>query len=240
MQTAVQLYTLRDLDEPLARTAERVADAGFDGVQFAKLHYPPEPEFAGTLADLGLGVAGAHVDVDLASDPDGLREAYAPFDCPDFVVPSYEESAFTDRERAREAATHLGELAAGFEDARLHYHNHTFEFVDLGAGTGFDAFAEALDPSVGLEIDTGLAYHGGADPVSLLERYADRVSLVHLTDSVRGNDDLVHADPGEGEVDVEACIDAAAAADAEWLIAEVGPTEDPLRTLERAADVLVD
>jgi sugar phosphate isomerase/epimerase len=273
MRLAIQLYTLRDLEEPLTATIERLGDTPFEGVEFAGLGNANPRELAAALSAAGLDVAGAHVGVDeLDGEYEAVRDAYGALDCEALVVPSYDPEAFETAAGAREAGRRLSALAGrvaadGFE---LHYHNHAFEFggTDDGSGAGeesgagatgdgsrgdttgdgsrgdatgdgsaFDAFVDAAS-GVGIEVDTGLAHHAGIDPVDLIERYGDRVSLVHLTDSRRGTEETSHVDPGEGDVDLRACIDAAERSGAEWAIFEHGLTGEPEASLTRAAERL--
>jgi sugar phosphate isomerase/epimerase len=237
MRLGVQLYTLRSLDEPVTDTIERFADTAYEGVQFSRL---PDADTAAVTAALdraGLAVAGAHVDTDdLLADPAGTAAAYGAFRCDRLVVPSYERAAFETATGAREAGKRLSAVAdeAG---ANLHYHNHTFEFDRVDGERAYDTFVAAA-AGVGLEVDTGLASHAGVDPVALIEAYADRVSLVHLTDTRAGNEETLHVDVGDGEVDIEGCVDAARAAGVDWLVFEHGLTDDPLASTKRAADVL--
>lgn len=237
MRLAVQLYTLRNLEESLPETIARLADTPYEGVQFARLGDATPDAVAAALDDADLDVAGAHVGVDaIEDDYEDLRETYARLACTELVVSSYEREAFETGEGARDAGEHLSALAdrVAPDGFALHYHNHTFEF---GSPAAYDAFAAAAD-GVGLEIDTGLANHAGVDPVSLLERYGERVSLVHLTDSRPGSDDTLHVDLGTGEVDVEGCVDAARAAGVDWLIFEHGLTDHPLDSVRDAAETL--
>lgn len=239
MRLGIQLYTLRELDESLTETVERLADTPFEGVQFARLHRDTARQLRPVLEEIGLGTAGAHVGLDtLENDFQSVRETYGPLSCTEMVVPSYENEAFESEAGARAAGDRLTELhdeiaGNGFD---LHYHNHTFEFTDLGGETAFDAFADST--SAALEIDTGLASHAGIDPVALIERYADRLSLLHLTDSQPGSDETLHVDLGEGTVDLASCVDAAQNAAVDWIIFEHGQTDDPLASMEHAAETI--
>jgi sugar phosphate isomerase/epimerase len=242
MRTGIQLYTLRNVAGTLPETIERVGETPFEGVQLAGLGDTSPADVNAALDRAGLDLAGAHVGLEaLEDDREATLAAYDELDCSDLVIPAYEHEAFDAADSAREAGRRLSALADELADdgVRLHYHNHTFEFTDLGDETAFDAFADAAD-GVGLEIDTGLASHGGADPVELLERYGDRVSLVHLTDSQRGDDDKVHMDLGTGELDLQACVDACHEADVEWLVFEHGLTDDPIGSMEAAAETIAD
>lgn len=240
MHTAVQLYTLRG--ESLESAIERVGEAGFDGVEFAGLEDREPSDIAKLLDAHDLAVAGAHVSIDdLEADPGEILETYGDLGCDRFVVPSYDPAAFESREGVGQAADRLSTLADRFESkgATVHYHNHTFEFDPLDGGTAFDLLAEATDDRVGLEIDTGLAAHAGVDPLDLIERHADRLSLLHLTDTRSGSPETHHVEYGNGKVDLEACLEAGREAGAEWVVAEHGTSDDPPATVDRFAEVLV-
>jgi sugar phosphate isomerase/epimerase len=245
MRPGLQLYTIRECGDSVVDRIERVAETTYEGVQISGLGDDDPAEIADALARTGLDVAGAHVGLaEIESDPDAVVDTYATFGCRDLVVPSYDSEAFETRTGAAEAGRRLAAAADRLaeRDARLHYHNHTFEFTPTDGGTAFDAFADAAE-GVGLEVDVGLASHGGADPVALLDRYGDRTTLVHLTDSRAGSDegeDTRHVDLGEGEVDLRGCVDAAADAGAEWLLFEHGLSGDPVASMERAEAVIAD
>ena len=91
---------------------------------------------------------------------------------------------------------------------RYYYHNHYQEFQPLGEGTVYDFIMEHTDPGlVYAELDTYWAARGGQDPVKLLEKYGDRLILLHQKDFPAGLseplcmfDGLV--DP-QGEIDGE-------------------------------------
>ena len=242
MRIGIQLYTLRNLDDPLTDTIRRVADLGFEGVEFAGFGEHSPTEIADVLEETGLAATGAHETIDAIEDggPE-LREQYATVGCRDLIVPTYDGEAFTTEVGARDAGRRLSAAASNLatDDVTLHYHNHTFEFTELADGTAFDAFAAAAE-DVRLEIDTGLANHAGVDPIELLERYGDRVTLVHLTDSEHASDDpqTKHMDLGTGDLDIPACVEAAREADAEWITYENGLTDDPVTSVEAAAATL--
>ena len=238
----VQLHTLRTLDEPLPDTLARVADTAFEGVEFAALDETPPEELRETLVELDLANVGGHVGYDrFADEYDEIVETYGALGCERLLIPTFDGSKFETADGAREAAGQLSSLADRLADDGfdLCYHNHSFEFTDLGEEMAFDVFVDALD-GVDLEIDIGLATHAGADPLDLLERYGDQAPLVHVTDSVPGSRETLHVDLGEGVVDIDACVEQAIENGAEWLVFEQGLTDDPMRSVEHAADRLAD
>jgi sugar phosphate isomerase/epimerase len=234
VNVAINLYTVRDLDEPLHEILDRVASAGYDGVEFAGLDADPRT-IRDRLDDLGLSIAGAHVPYEeLESEFEACLDRYRTLSSSRIVIPYFGESGFASIEAVEGTARRLDALGGrlterGFE---LHYHNHDHEFAALEGTTGFEAFADRS--AVGLELDLGWIEAAGADPVELLERYADRVSLVHCKDTRSGTP----VELGEGDLAIEACLSAARRADVEWLIYEHDEPTDPATSIEIGSRVL--
>ena len=245
MHTAVQLYTIRALDQPLPDVLELVATTGVDGVEFAGLEETPPEAVARTLEETGLEPAAAHVPMDdLEEAPAIVADTYRTLECSRLVVPWLDPEAFESRQAVEQTATRLatlGDVLAG-EDIELSYHNHDQEFVPLESSTAndhetendhetaFDLLATELEStSVTFELDVGWATAAGRDPVRLLERYGDRIDVVHLKD-VDGNGPC---GLGAGDVPLERCVDAARAVDVDWLIYEHDDPSDPIVALER-------
>lgn len=239
MRIGIQLYTLRNVYGSLSETIQRIGQTPFEGVEFAGLGNASPTDVASALDSASLDVAGAHVSIDEFDDYQGMLATYETIGCKNFVIPSYEHEAFETEEGVRKAGHHLSGFADCLADngASLHYHNHTFEFTALDGETAFDIFADAAE-GVGLEIDTGLASYASVDPISLLERYGDRVTSVHLTDTQSGSDDTLHVDLGTGEVPLRDCVDACADVGVDWLLFEHGLTNDPIASMEAAADAM--
>lgn len=232
MEIGINLYTLRDLNESLPEIIERISTAGYDGVEFAGVE---DGSIRETLDKTGLAAAGAHVPIeDLEDEFEEVVGTYREIGCKRLVVPYLPESAFDSIEAVEETAKRLDELGDRLAEQgfALHYHNHDHEFTDLGDTTGFEAFCERS--SVGLELDLGWIVAAGYDPVALLERYAERIALVHIKDT----HDRTPVELGDGELDLEACIDAAREIGVEWLLYEHDTPEMPMESLEHGAETL--
>jgi sugar phosphate isomerase/epimerase len=101
--------------------------------------------------------------------------------------------AFCDESEA--VARRLGEHGIG-----LYYHNHHIEFAKYDGRYLLDIIADRA-PSVGLEVDVHWVQRGGLDPVRTLEKYGDRVAMVHLKDYRIGRlGDEAFAALGRGDV----------------------------------------
>lgn len=239
MRTAAQLYTLRDLDATLPELFEFVAEAGFDGVEFAGLGDTAPATLAEGLAATDLGVAGAHVGVGrVEDDPGGVAEAYRPLGCRTVVVPFLDESCFAETAAVDATARRLSNLGVAVEEHGLHlaYHNHDHEFVQLDGRPALERLVDMASDRVTFELDVGWAAAAGRDPVDLLGRLGDRVSMVHLKDV--DVETGAPVDLGEGDVDVGGCVAAARRNGAAWLVFEHDRPAEPLATLERAAERL--
>ncbi|SFT00308.1 sugar phosphate isomerase/epimerase family protein [Halostagnicola kamekurae] len=239
-RTAIQLYSLRDLEEPIPSILDRIGETSFDGVEFAHRVGQTEPrEIERALERTGLTPAAAHVGLEaLEEDLSETVELYTQFGCDTFVVPYLDDDHFASPEAVESTATRLSEVAAALEGhgIDLHYHNHDHEFVACGDRTAMEALLERTDDAVGFEIDLGWANVGGVDPVSLLERYRDRISLVHLADAETSTG--TPTELGEGDLDLEACLDAVERTNAEWGIYEHDRPTDPIRSLSDGAETL--
>ena len=237
-RTAINLYSVRDLDLPMAEILDRVAAAGYDGVQFSGDYGELSPdEIADELDDLDLAATAAHVDIEaMEDDPDGVVDTCETIGADGAVVPWLGPEHFESHEAAAAAAERvdavLEDLAA--HGTPLHYHNHDHEFVGVDGATGFETFVE--ESHVLLEPDVGWIETAGHDPAAFIDDHADRIEIVHMKDMDGGD----FAEIGEGDVDMTACAEAARRADAEWLVYEHDQPEDPAASIQAGADFLAD
>jgi sugar phosphate isomerase/epimerase len=242
VDTAINLYSVRELDEPMVDIIDRVADAGYDGVQFSGGFRDATPAEAADRVDKrGLDVTPAHIGIELLEDD--LDETVADYrdevGCSGAVVPYLGEDHFESQAAVDETAERLSELADELSnyDWTLHYHNHAHEFVDIGGENAFERFIEQSD-DVKIELDVGWALVGGTDPEELIETYGDRIDVLHMKDMDVEEEDF--REIGEGDVDMAACAEAGRAADVEWLVYEHDMPEDPAASIENGAAFLND
>jgi sugar phosphate isomerase/epimerase len=237
VHTAIQLWTLRNVDEPLPETIARVGEAGYDGVELAGLDGHEPATIRDALDDAGLDVAGAHVGMDELADGERTETVatYRELGCEHLIVPHLGAEQFATRAAVEATADDLDALATTLaaDDIAFSYHNHDHEFVDIGGETAFDVLA-AETTAVGFELDIAWVLAGGQDPVAYVERLADRIDLLHVTDHHLDSGD--HAEVGDGDVDVPGCIDAATGA--EWLVYEHDEPDDPLASMHHGAEYL--
>jgi sugar phosphate isomerase/epimerase len=220
---ALQLYTVRD---QLASGRKAVLSAirgfGYGAVEPYDVRTDPEALRA-DLDEAGLAVCAVHAPA-LGADADTLLRGASTVGAGTVIVPSVPAERFADADAIRALARELNEAAAraAAHGLRFGYHNHPFELPPVaGHPTGLEALADALDPSVLLEVDTYWAAVGTGAPAevpALLGRLGDRVRYLHVKDGPVTRDDPMTA-VGDGRMPVAEIL--AACPSAEWHVVEL-------------------
>jgi sugar phosphate isomerase/epimerase len=205
-RVALMLYSVRQAsDGDFEGTLREVAGFGYEGVELYDLHGHEPAAVGAWLEELGLVACGRHAPLDQIESrlPELAAEAEA-LGWRRLVINWFDPEQLNTATLARIATAASAVAAQGLE---LGYHNHDAEVAQ--------GFLERLPESVFLELDAGWAWYAGADPVSLL----GRGPLLHVKDfRVRGERSFCPV--GDGAVDYERIVPAAARAGVEWLIVE--------------------
>lgn len=232
----IQLYSLRNVDEPLPTILDRVANAGFDTVEFAYRVYDEETDAVRqTIERTDLEVAGAHVGIDrLEDDFEATVDLFRSFGAETLTIPSLDAEYFQSREGIESAAARLLDIAdnADAHGLDLLYHNHTHEFVDLDGTYALEhLFAETGD-RVRPQVDIGHVIRAGGDPSALLRRLGD-VPQAHVVDANTETGELTRI--GDGDVDLAAITSVLRDVDCACLLYEHEDTdlEDTAANLRR-------
>ena len=203
----LQLWSLREyLPKDLRGTLAKVRALGFREVEGAGLWGHSAAEMRAALDGAGLRCQSAHMGFERLRDDlrGALVEAKAVgalwVVCP--WIP-HKDNAFTRDDALKAAEAFNGfDKAASEAGLRFAYHCHGYEFVPSAEGTLFDTLAGALNPRVMFQMDVFHAFHGGADPAKLIDRYNDRVVSLHLKDLNKSFPPKVGAATAPAEADV--------------------------------------
>jgi len=187
LRVALELYTVRDeTRRDFAGTLRRVAEIGYEGVEFAGYGGLSAQEMAALLAETGLLVAGTHLGLDALEDAqlDASMRYCQDINCSCIVLPSLGNEWRTP-EGIRALAPRLNEIGRRCQEQGITfgYHNHDFEFTRFDGVYLIDYLLQATDASlVKIELDVYWVAYAGVDPVTYLEALGDRVALIHLKD----------------------------------------------------------
>ena len=190
----LQLWSLRDqtkTDVPAA--LDWVKAHGITEVETAGTGNLSTEEFSKLLKDRGLKAVSAHIGYDvLAKDlPGAIKTAKALG--VKYVMTAWipHQGAFTPA-MARAAAADFNKWGAAFKAEGISYgfHPHGYEFVAMpeeGGKTPFDILVAETKPDlVSFEMDVFWVFHAGVDPATLLKKYPNRWSLLHVKDIRKG------------------------------------------------------
>ena len=198
----LQLYSVReDCAKDLAGVLDQVAKMGYVGVEFAGYHGRTAAELRTMLDDRGLMCCGTHTGIQTVQD-DQLQATIdfaLTLGNPYLIVPGLPEEWRNSREAWLRAAEFFNALSEKVAPHNLlcGYHNHHIEFQELGGELPWDTFFGNTNCDVVMQLDTGNAMHGGADPIPFLEKYPGRALTVHLKEFSASNPKAVL---GEGDM----------------------------------------
>lgn len=222
---AIQLYTVRErLAHDFEGTMRALADIGYLGVETAAFPEGVSARQAAELfQELDLTVTSAHVPLPLDEQQQPALDTAAALGCKRLVVNYLPPEQFASLEQIRRTAGRLNEAAAavGAAGYRLGYHNHQWEFWEVGdtGRVAFDVLQEQLDPDLFFEIDIYWVRVGGQAPTYVLKEVGARAPLLHIKDGPINEVDAMTA-VGAGAIDVPGAI-GAAGDHPEWLIVEL-------------------
>ncbi|MBC2840286.1 sugar phosphate isomerase/epimerase [Robiginitalea sp. SC105] len=214
----LQLYSLRNqFSEDVEGSLAQIRDWGITYIEGGGTYGMPREEFLELLEKYGLKTSSVGASFEeLEKDPAALIEKARAFGA-SYVMCAWvphkgDEFHLEDAERAIGVFNRAGRI---LEEAglQLAYHAHGYEFRPHGEGTLFDLMAARAD-YYDFEMDIYWVYHGGADPLELLNRYPDKFVLMHLKDmeqgvsgNLTGHEDVeTNVVLGTGQIDVAAVV----------------------------------
>jgi sugar phosphate isomerase/epimerase len=185
---AYQLYSSR-LFPPLEAQLPELKAMGYDAIEPWLPAYEADPKaFRRALDASGLACYGFHMPLKgLVEEPDRFIDIALTLGA-NWMIPPY--IAAEDRGTTPAFWRQIGaQLAAGAERAKPHglkvaWHNHDFEFVPLSDGSlPMDHILAGAGKDVGFEIDFAWVARAGADPEAMLDKYADRITVIQTKDT---------------------------------------------------------
>jgi sugar phosphate isomerase/epimerase len=248
----VQLYTVRTLlpKTPLdtLRAIERIGYREVEAVQGGMDQMWP------SLRQTSLKPVSLHMDTALftrereklpAALEDARQRGFEYVVCP-YIAPQDRGGADMIR-KLGETLNKAGEIC-NRSGLHLCYHNHAFEFAPHEGGTLLDLLMQTIDPKLAsLELDIMWSTVAGVSPVSVLEKYGNRIALIHLKNVAEGIDRrydeqvprTAFRDVGHGVIDIPAVLRAAEKAGVKHYFVEQDQTPgDPVQALRSSYEYL--
>ncbi len=218
---------------------------GYTQVEGISALYEDASATATLLANHNLTMPSGHFSLDsLEQQPDemlavakdlGMQVLY----CPHLAA----ELRPTDAAGYRAFGERLEKAGKPFVDAGLRFgwHNHDFEFQPLADGSiPIESLLEG-GPSLEWEADLAWVARAGADPIEWVNKYADRISAVHIKDIAPAGqcvDEDGWADVGHGTMDWPAIMSLMETTPAAYFVMEHDNPSDHIRFAQRSLEYL--
>lgn len=199
-KVGLQTYTLREIFEPdPLGTLKLIKAAGYDYVELNGRNFAQTPpaDLRAMLDDVGLPAPSTHISLDnLRGDISELARTCQTLGCEYAVVPYIgDDQRGYDDWKSHAALMNMAGAQLRDSGVKLAYHNHQFEFDDLGGGTNAmeilmgDCAAENL----AFQIDLFWAYLVDVDIPALFAKYPGRFKLCHIKDMKANRADFAGA-----------------------------------------------
>jgi sugar phosphate isomerase/epimerase len=228
----VQLYTVRSLmAEDVPGTLEAVSRIGYREVEFAGLFDTSPEAMKRLLDDLGLTAISSHIALDrIREDPVGVLDEAEALGLRYVTCPSVGRNEMTPEGLGRlvDDFNRFGE-ASHERGVTFAYHNHDFEFPEIGGVVPYDRLLAECDAElVKMQLDVFWVTNAGRDPVAYLRSHPGRFPMIHAKDRTASGDMV---DVGEGQIDFPGILaEAETAGLGHWIVEHDNP-DDPMASL---------
>ncbi len=185
MDYGLQLYSVRDVSEKdMNVTLRAVSEMGYEFVEFAGFFGHSSKEISDMLTRYNLYASGTHSGVG-GLLPENIEESirfHREIGCENYIIPGADISTGAKLSEFIKLVNYAQPILEG-EGIKLHFHNHTAEFLPNKDGR-YAHYELEKKTQILFEIDTYWAYEANRDPVALLDRLKDRISVIHLKDGI--------------------------------------------------------
>ncbi len=219
IKIGVGTFIIRDdAKANLHQALSRLKAIGYEGAELLGFFGAEPNALAAMLKSLDLQALGNHVQVtDFLNDPEGIIKDHWAINCRRITLACSKEQAEStpfDTLRAQFAQAARLCLAAGIVPM---YHNHDFDML------GESPFAQRLldaVPELVFEPDVGWMVVAGKDPKVYLQKYKDRIHVIHLKDVFLEENGFTFRPTGYGCVNTPALMPWLLACKPQWLMVD--------------------
>lgn len=188
MKLGAQFFTLRERNktpEGLYNSFKMVKEIGYQVVQMSAICQIEAERLKSFSDEFDLPITCTHSPLDrILNDTDALVKEHITYGCPVIGLGMMPKEYHGSIEGARKFIDLIRDPIKRIEDAglRFAYHNHEFEFVDLGGVCSYDLLMEEL-PTMNFILDTYWFKHAGRNYLDYIKLMGnERLTNVHFKD----------------------------------------------------------
>lgn len=238
-EIGLQLYTVRELmEQDPVGTLQAIAKIGYTRIELFAAGYSGMRalEFRSLIDELRLSAPSRLVRLNhLEEEFEQTVEDAKIVGHKTLVLAYIHERERKDAAQFSPLARRLERIAEKLSDEQIAfgYHNHRFEFEEVGGHTLFRTLAEEIDPALmHFELDFHHLVRAGVDPIGLIQSHPGRFKQWHIKDLGFDNESVV--DVGTGKINFADLFGWRHVAGMKSFYVEDRRTEDPLRIAEQA------
>ena len=217
VQVGIQLYSVREaLAKDFKGTLIKLSELGFRGVEFAFDYGGIAPnELADFLKEQDLQAIGIYENLDNICNPDAEVYAQAAaLNCKHLTFGFSPEQIEKNFDECLDSCRIAVKVAAS-KGLTICYHAHAHEFKKLNGEYYLDLLLNAHGlETMAFEADTCWIQQGGEDVIGYMQKYAERIPLLHVKD-VTAEGQITEL--GNGVIDFKAVADFAKTNNIPWL-----------------------
>lgn len=239
----LQLYSVKELTQKdFLGTLKKVAEIGYNGVEFAGYFDTPAKELKKSLFDLGLRSAGSHIGIAMLKDNlDQVIEYSLEINDPYIICPALPQDMRDSMDAYKKTAELLNKIGrkCNENNIKFGYHNHDFEFEKFEGQYGLDILFENTQPEfLFMELDTFWVEYCGLRSVDVINKYKERCSVLHIKD-MKSLNEKINTEIGNGIMDFKGITALGKKYNVEWYTIEQEEFEKPyLQSVKEGFDYL--
>ncbi len=241
---ALQLYSIKELTNvDFLGTLEKVAEIGYDGVEFAGYFGTSAKDLRKALNDLGLQAAGSHIGIsELKANLDHTIDYSLEIHSPYIICPGLPEEMRDSSDSYKRTAEQFNRIGERCKENGIQfgYHNHDIEFQKFDGEYGLDLLMNHTHSDhLFVELDTFWVEHAGLHSIDFIHQYKERCRVLHMKD-MKNKEDKSNIEVGSGIMDFTSITAAAKQYKVEWYTVEQEEFDLPqLKSIELSLQYLI-
>lgn len=219
MQAGLQLYSIKDeTEKDMLGALKRVAEIGYEGVEFAGYRDVSAKDMKNALNRFGLRSIGSHVGrARLESALDEEIAYNLEIGTKYIILP---HAKFETADDVKTVAELLNNSAKKIEGTglKIGYHNHAHEFETFDGAYILDLLMQETSDDVCFELDVYWASFAGVDALDYIKT-RKKIEMIHIKD-IKSLETKENVDVGSGILDFPSIVAAARAGGAKEFVVE--------------------
>lgn len=232
----VQLYSLRDIIKDkvsLEKTLEQIKKLGVDIVELTNAYGATPKELMQISHNTGVKIHSTHTDFQrLTKETEKVIEEHLEFGCNNIGIGCmprnlYDISKIEELKKFGNCLNNIGSIAEKY-NTTVTYHNHAFEFNKIAQKSVLDYIIEYTNNNIMLTLDLYWVTVGGEDAFDAIEKYKNRINILHLKDYKKGIFRPKMLAVGKGQLNIIGLLKKAETCGIEYAMIELDRSKQPM------------